>query len=72
MKKITLLLIALLPILCFAQKIESKIDDFTGEKVITTSWEKIYSGGMTGNNQTRISLGFSLIVSHHVIRIRKY
>lgn len=40
MKKITLLLIALLPILCFAQKIESKIDDFTGEKVITTSWEK--------------------------------
>lgn len=54
MKKITLLLIALLPILCFAQKIESKIDDFTGEKVITTSWEKIYSGGMTGNNQTRI------------------
>lgn len=59
MKKITLLLfIALLPSLCFAQKVTSKVDDFTGEKVITTSWERIYSGGMTGKNQTHIRLRY--------------
>lgn len=54
MRKAIFLILTLLPIFCFAQKIETKVDDFTGKKVITTSWEKIYSGGMTGQNQTRI------------------
>lgn len=55
-KNLLLLLIVLLPALCFAQKITSKVDDFTGEKVVTTSWEKVYSGGMTGKNQTHARL----------------
>lgn len=54
MKKILLLILATMPLFCFAQKVDTKIDDFTGEKVVTTSWEKIYSGGATGKNQTRI------------------
>lgn len=54
MKKIIFFIAAILPMFCLAQEIEKKVDDFTGEKVITTSWEKIYSGGMTGKNQTRI------------------
>ncbi|MBV4220919.1 hypothetical protein KSZ35_09415 [Bacteroides xylanisolvens] len=54
MKKSFLFILAFLPIICFAQKVNTQIDDFTGEKVITTSWEKIYSGGATGKNQTRI------------------
>lgn len=54
MKRNLLFILALLPIICFAQKVNTQIDDFTGEKVITTSWEKIFSGGATGKNQTRI------------------
>lgn len=54
MKKILLFILAIMPLICFAQKVDTKIDDFTGEKVVTTSWEKIYSGGATGKNQTRI------------------
>lgn len=56
MKKVIFLLMVILPVLCLAQKVETKVDDFTGEKVVTTSWEKVYSGGMTGKNQTRIRL----------------
>lgn len=54
MKRNLLFILALLPIISFAQKVNTQIDDFTGEKVITTSWEKIFSGGATGKNQTRI------------------
>lgn len=54
MKRLINILISLMPLFCMAQSIESKIDDFTGEKVITTSWEKIYTGGLTGKNQTRV------------------
>lgn len=54
MKRNLLFILAFLPIICFAQKVNTQIDDFTGEKVITTSWEKIFSGGATGKNQTRI------------------
>lgn len=54
MKKLLLLLILILPVFCMGQSVESKVDDFTGEKVITTSWEKIHTGGLTGKNQTRI------------------
>ena len=54
MKRNLLFILALLPIICFAQKVNTQIDDFTGEKVITTSWEKIFSGGATGKKQSRI------------------
>lgn len=54
MKKVILLILAMLPVFCFAQTVKTKIDDFTGEKVVETSWEKIYQGGATGKNQTRI------------------
>lgn len=54
MKKQLITLLLFLPIICFAQKVNVKVDDFTGEKVITTEWEKIYTGGMTGKNQTRV------------------
>lgn len=43
-------------LMAYSQKVESNIDDFTGEKVVKTSWEKIYSGGMTGANQTRLQI----------------
>ena len=35
MKKILLLILATMPLFCFAQKVDTKIDDFTGEKVFT-------------------------------------
>lgn len=54
MKKLLLFFTLMFPILCMGQSVESKVDDFTGEKVITTSWEKIYTGGLTGKNQTRV------------------
>lgn len=54
MKQLVVLILAFLPIFCLAQKIEVRVDDFTGEKIATTAWEKIYSGGMTGKDQTRI------------------
>ena len=37
-----------------AQKVNVITDDFTGEKVVTTDYLKIYQGGATGMNQTRI------------------
>ena len=40
----------------YAQKVTTHVDDFTGEKVVVTSWEKIYQGGMTGMYQTRMRL----------------
>ena len=67
MKKILLLILATMPLFCFAQKVDTKIDDFTGEKVVTTSWEKIYSGGATGKNQTRIRFSF---VSSQTVLLR--
>lgn len=54
MKRSILLILAFLPIYCIAQKVNIQVDDFTGEEIITTSWERIYSGGATGKNQTRI------------------
>ncbi len=54
MKKLLLFFTLMFPILCMGQSVESKVDDFTGEKVITTSWEKIYTGGLTGKSQTRV------------------
>jgi hypothetical protein len=53
MKKLILLTALLFPFLMSsAQKIEkSIIDDFTGNKVIYTSWEKIKSNNITGRNQ---------------------
>lgn len=53
MKRVILSLFALLALSAHAQKVDVKVDDFTGEKVITTDWERIYSGGATGKNQTR-------------------
>lgn len=50
----------MLSLLCIiysnAQKIVISTDDFTGDTIIKTSWEKIYSGGMTGKDQTRIQI----------------
>lgn len=43
-------------IICQAQKLDISVDDFTGDIKIKTSWEKIYSGGMTGKDQTRIQI----------------
>lgn len=53
MKKLLVTILLFFPIFCFSQKVDVKIDDFTGEKVVVTEWEKIYKGGMTGKNQTR-------------------
>ena len=52
MKKIVLLFLALLPVFVYAQKIDkSIIDDFTGSKVIYTSWETLNTGNfMDANN----------------------
>jgi len=50
MKKFLFLVVLIFPSLVFAQKIkESKIDDFTGEKVIYTSWETIKKTSATDN-----------------------
>lgn len=58
MAKKFLLMAALLmfSIAAYAQKISVKIDDFTGEKMVETSWEKIYSGGATASMQTRLEV----------------
>ena len=34
--------------------VRNEIDDFTGERVVETSWERIYRGGATGSYQTRV------------------
>lgn len=55
MKKFaTTLVLAFFAITAIAQKVEVKKDDFTGEKVITTDYFKIYQGGATAKNQTRV------------------
>lgn len=55
MKKFaTTLVLAFFAITAIAQKVEVKKDDFTGEKVITTDYLKIYQGGATAKNQTRV------------------
>lgn len=55
MKKLTAAIaLVLLSITASAQKVEVKTDDFTGEKVVTTDYLKIYQGGATAKNQTRI------------------
>lgn len=46
--------LAFIAITACAQKVEVKTDDFTGEKVITTDYLKIYQGGATAKNQTRV------------------
>lgn len=46
--------LAIISITASAQKVEVKTDDFTGEKVITTDYLKIYQGGATAKNQTRV------------------
>ena len=59
MKKVfflSLILCFIIPINGTSQDITTHIDDFTGEKVVTTSWEKIYQGGATGMYQTRMCL----------------
>lgn len=56
MKKIIFFLCFIVPVIAFGQRVKVSTDDFTGEKTIETSWEKIYSGGMTGKHQTRIKL----------------
>ena len=53
---LTALFLSLIAITSSAQKVEVKTDDFTGEKVITTDYLKIYQGGATGKNQTRVRL----------------
>lgn len=55
MRKSLLILFSLMICLTsIAQKVDVTTDDFTGEKIVKTSWEKIYTGGATGKNQTRI------------------
>lgn len=54
MRKVILLILVIIPVLCIAQTVNTKVDEFTGEKTTITSWEKIYQGGATGKNQTRI------------------
>lgn len=56
MKKLLLISLLIMPFLVSAQKVDIKIDDFTNDTIITTSWEKIYGGGLSGQNQTRIQL----------------
>ena len=46
--------LALISITASAQKVEVKTDDFTGEKIVTTDYLKVYQGGATAKNQTRI------------------
>ena len=53
---LTALFLSLIAITSSAQKVEVKTDDFTGEKVITTDYLKIYQGGATAKNQTRVRL----------------
>lgn len=57
MKKIFMLMCMIAyVIMASAQKVDVNTDEFTGDKVIKTSWEKIYSGGMTGKYQTRLQI----------------
>lgn len=56
MRKLLFILFFFLPQFIFSQKVNIKIDDFTNDTIISTSWEKIYSGGMTGKNQTRLQI----------------
>lgn len=55
-KIIVMLSFTLAAITINAQKVSVVNDDFTGEKIVKTSWEKIYSGGMTGSKQTRMEV----------------
>lgn len=50
----TFILLSFFVVKINAQKVNTIIDDFTGEKVVTTDYLKIYQGGGTGKNQTRI------------------
>lgn len=55
MKHLLLFLSAILCALSLnAQKVQVSTDDFTGATIAETSWEKIYTGGMTGKDQTRM------------------
>lgn len=60
MKNLLIVLMLLFPVLAFSQKIEkSEIDDFTGNKVVYTSWEKIKGGNaMTGRNNLMFMLRY--------------
>ncbi|MBO7067606.1 MAG: hypothetical protein J6W52_02855 [Bacteroidaceae bacterium] len=48
------LFLSLLSVIANAQNVKVETDDFTGEKVITTDYLKVYQGGATAENQTRI------------------
>ncbi|PXV61245.1 hypothetical protein CLV62_12578 [Dysgonomonas alginatilytica] len=60
MKNLFIVLFLLFPILAFSQKIEkNEVDDFTGNKVIYTSWEKIKGGNvLTGRDNLMFMLRY--------------
>lgn len=60
MRNFLITLFVLFPIFAFGQKIDkSEVDDFTGNKVIYTSWEKIKGGnGLTGKNNLMFMLRY--------------
>lgn len=70
MKRIVSIMLGILTVICCqAQKVDVKIDDFTGEKTIVTSWEKIYSGGMTGSKQTRLQIKQTENAQYMIFRV---
>lgn len=68
MKKLLILLI-FVPCSLIAQKIEvNKVDDFTKNRIIRTSWSTLYNGGMS--NPLWISIRVSKINGTHWLNVK--